>query len=70
MEKKLPYNPDSADYQAGLMAGAHHMADFLIKALEEQYPGNLDLYSFMEEKKWQAIEEQFDTEFDAVLDSF
>ena len=70
MEKRLPYNPESADYQAGLMAGAHRMADYLIKALEEQYPGNLELYEFMETKKWEAIENQFENEYDAVFDNF
>lgn len=58
-------NKKSADYQAGVSAGAHRMADFLISELEGQV--TVDVLALIESKKWEFVESLFKTEMNAII---
>ena len=58
-------NKKSADYQAGVSAGANRMADFLIDELEGQV--SADVIAMIESKRWVFVEKLFKTEMAAII---
>lgn len=60
------FNNQSADYQAGVSAGAHRLGDFLIQELKGQVSN--DVLALIEAKKWEFVEKHFEEHSNVLVD--